>query len=361
MIVDLFDLAAGAQNLLRHAAKLGAGEKLLIVHEAEHLGWYDDEAPHAIEREARALGILTTMVQVGPPGDPINANLADAIELHDCTVFFARIGDQDRFANPRSDKTIVMSYARTAAMLSSPFGRADYRAFEELRDAMNDILLTAGDIEITCPLGTKMTGSLNEAARSIRADVSVTRFPLGVPQPICAAELSGRVAIARYLTSTGSRVYHPPILSIDGEVYADIERGRIQSFSGDPASVRRVKGHYDHVASLFGIDGDVVHSWHAGIHAGCSYDIPAQDDPDRWSNTAFSNPRLLHFHTCGSTAPGEICWMVLDATVKVDGVALWEAGRLRLDNFERTRLCTNRWNDLATLSRCASDRLGLPV
>jgi hypothetical protein len=61
------------------------------------------------------------------------------------------------------------------------------------------------------------------------------------------------------------------------------------------------------------------------------------NDPVRWSNTVFTNPRFLHFHTCGKIPPGEICWMVVDATVTIDGVALWENGRLYPERFAETK------------------------
>ncbi len=37
---------------------------------------------------------------------------------------------------------------------------------------------------------------------------------------------------------------------------------------------------------------------------------------------------LLHFHTGGNYAPGEISWNVIDPTITADGVAIWEDGRL---------------------------------
>ena len=61
-----------------------------------------------------------------------------------------------------------------------------------------------------------------------------------------------------------------------------------------------------------------------------------QPIPSRWAQTVFANPRVLHFHTCGTGPPGEICWMVIDPTVTIDGVALWENGRLHPDRFART-------------------------
>ena len=66
----------------------------------------------------------------------------------------------------------------------------------------------------------------------------------------------------------------------------------------------------------------------ARIAAAPKNDRPAADNADRWSNTVFSSPRALHFHTCGAYAPGEICWMVIDPTITLDGAPLWRAGAL---------------------------------
>ena len=83
------------------------------------------------------------------------------------------------------------------------------------------------------------------------------------------------------------------------------------------------------MAETFGIDPHVMHSWHPGIHPGCAYHAPARDNLERWAGAAFGNPRLLHFHTCGDYAPGEISLNVLDPTVTVDGVAVWDEGAFR--------------------------------
>ena len=108
-----------------------------------------------------------------------------------------------------------------------------------------------------------------------------------------------------------------------------------------------------------GIDPDAIHSWHAGIHPACAYEREAARDPNHWSNTVFTNPRFLHVHTCGAYPPGEICWMVLDHTVKVDGVALWETGRLRTDTFDSIATCVDKWPVLNALFANPSDRIGI--
>jgi len=103
-----------------------------------------------------------------------------------------------------------------------------------------------------------------------------------------------------------------------------------------------------------------VHSWHAGIHPGATFAETAADDPDRWSNSVFTNPRFLHIHTCGAYAPGEICWMVLDPTVSVDGRNLWQNGRLKADAFQPLRDHVEEWPVLAGMLANPSDDIGVP-
>ena len=94
-----------------------------------------------------------------------------------------------------------------------------------------------------------------------------------------------------------------------------------------------------------------MHSWHAGIHPGTEYDKIIDNDPDQWSNSIFGSPRYLHFHTCGELPPGEICWMILNPTVKVDSKALWENGSLKVKQFDTTKVCLEKWPELFHLYR----------
>ena len=90
-----------------------------------------------------------------------------------------------------------------------------------------------------------------------------------------------------------------------------------------------------------------------------AYDSTADADPMRWSGTAFPHPRLLHFHTCGSGPPGEISWMILDPTVVIDGVALWEHGRLHPERFERSRQVLNQFPALKAAFAAPAGPVGL--
>jgi hypothetical protein len=123
--------------------------------------------------------------------------------------------------------------------------------------------------------------------------------------------------------------YEPYAVEYEGRLFANFANGRIAGFTGDATAVKAAEAHYRFVADRYGIDRDFVHSWHAGIHPGCEFLRTASGNFQRWSGAAFGNPRLLHFHTCGAYAPGEISWNVVDPTILVDGIAVWKDGVLR--------------------------------
>ena len=340
----------------------------MILHEDPALGWYDRAAPLRVARVARDLGARVEVRQTGGPDngllDPGEARPStDAQDLralidedYDCCIFFARIGDQLRF--DRAEGKRVVCYVASIDSLASDYCRVDYEAMADLKTATDALLLSAGAITISCALGTDLRGATRDRAAEAQ-DVTVLRFPVGVHVPIDASSFSGDVRLARWLTPTGSRVYDPAWVELNAPVTAKVEAGRIAGYAGDPRDVDRVERHYDQVARQFSIDRDVIHSWHAGIHPGCRFVGAASDNPDRWSNTVFTNPRFVHFHTCGSYAPGEICWMVLDPTICLDGVALWENGVLKPERFTPTRRCLDRWPSLQTLFAAGNGELGL--
>lgn len=339
----------GAQNLLINCANLKAGERLLIISERPDLGWYDGKTAEFIMSVARAMEVDVALIEVGRPENIRCANLAKMINSHDCTIFFSRIGDQDRFFHPKEGTRSVMCYIRDMDMLASSFGTTRYCAVRDLKNAIDDIFLSAKKIEIKCPLGTSLMANINPSILKTTSDVGVRRFPLGVATPVSASDFSGTLALDRYLAPTGSRVYDPPYVKLDAPVLAEIKMGRIIDFSGPTQIVKIVKEHYSRVAGEFDIDAAVVHSWHAGIHPGCNYQIPESDDPDRWSNTVFSDPKYVHFHTCGAYAPGEISCTIPDHTIKINGITLWNAGKLLPHVFEQAKDCLNNWPELHDL------------
>lgn len=320
---------AGAYNLLVDCAGMRPGEALLVLHEDPSLGYYGPGLAEAVLEAAAELGLRATArsIPFDPDIEAPPAELRRAMLEADRTLFLARMGDQLRFNAELAAVRPIVCYALDRAMLGSPFGRTPYRAMVDLKALVDASLARASTIRVTCPLGTDFSGP-GVAFPAAGGDVSVARFPMSVFTPAPAAACRGRVAQAGFLVGTGSRYYQPYGAALRDVLFIDFDGNRITGFEGDPADVETARRHYDFVAGRFGIMRDFVHSWHAGIHPGCAFAGFAGESLERWSGAAFGNPRLLHFHTCGAYAPGEICWNVVDPTIRVDGVELWDNGRL---------------------------------
>ena len=95
------DVYLGVKNLLTNCARVKAGDKLLIVSEQESLGWYRDDAAESVRSVAISLGISAKIVEVDAPGNQKSTEVETMISNYDCTIFFARIGDQNRFEKRR--------------------------------------------------------------------------------------------------------------------------------------------------------------------------------------------------------------------------------------------------------------------
>lgn len=323
------DIMAGVENMLIRCGGLRGGDRVLVVHEPAGGGYYCPEIADAVAGAARGLGLKVATRAVPFTADPpaIDGALLGQMQAADLTVFLARLGDQVRFGALPGDQRALVSYAIDTSALGTAFCRLDHGSMCALRDALDAALMAAGEVVITCPAGTEMRGGIASDGPAPE-DTRTIRFPRLVNTPMPAQGFSGRVALRGFVVGTGSRHYVPYACRIDGTLFALIDGNRITGFDGDAADVRRIEAHYARVAAQFGIEERFVHSWHAGIHPGCAFTGPASASFERWTGSAFGNPRLLHFHTCGAYAPGEISLNILDATVAADGVALWEAGRL---------------------------------
>lgn len=324
-------MSVGARNLLRNCAGLGTGQRLLILREPFGLGYYGDTLVDDIAAEALALGLVTQIAEVpflADVTDP-DAQTEALMTGADCTLFLARMGDQIRFRPALHAVSAVVCYALDSQMLASSFGTVNYTSSLALKQAIDQALARAAHIRVTCPLGTDFQGRQNGLAEA--GDVNIRRFPMSVHTPTPAAGFSGRVAQAGFLVGTGSNYYDPYACGLEDILYVEFAGNRITGFSGTAADVKSARAHYAQVAARFGIDRHFVHSWHVGIHPGCAFPDPALACFKRWTGGAFGNPRLLHFHTCGAYAPGEISLNVLDPTVLLDGVAVWENGVLHPD------------------------------
>lgn len=350
----------GAMALLRDCVGGKMGERLLIVSETGQSGFYDENATKQAAAAGRALGMIVYEMQSQSffKDDIEKTALLDSLVGFDHVVFFSRVGDQIRFSNNLNIPSSTMCYTLDREALNSNFGTACYHGMQEIKLALDTAITTAKHIEVTCPRGTKFTGCPDWGVDE-PLDVCLKRFPLSVQQPVAAKGFTGRIALSRFLVGTGSRHYEPYYLPLPNDVFAIVEHGRIKKFEGAAQDVESVEQHYDHVSKIFSIDPWCVDSWHAGIHPGCHFDDNAEADILRWSGTAFGNPRILHFHTCGEYAPGEISWNILDPTVTIDGVAVWEAGKLHPERVQGGQEILQRHPDLAKLFENPSTQIGL--
>ena len=361
MIVDRKALRRGALNLLQGCAGATAGETLLILHEDPTLGYFGEGLADTIAWTAKDIGLSVQQIRV-PFVERVEAipqELAARLGDVDQALFLARLGDQIRFHSmPRGLRPIV-SYALDTEMLASPFGTAQYQVFVELKAAFNALFAAAGSIRVSCRLGTDLVGRVQPSSASRSADVSIKRFPLSVFAPLAASGFAGRVSVSRFLLGTGSQYYKPYARPLEQPVFAHVEGTRIAGWEGLDRDVSCARAHYDFVADHLGVDRDYVHSWHAGIHPGCCYPLPAHRNYERWSGGAFGNPRLLHFHTCGAYAPGEICWNVVDPTIEVDGREIWKDGRIIIDHVPAVCRIVQSFPDIASLFSTPSRQIGL--
>jgi hypothetical protein len=349
----------GAENLLLNCAAALPGERLLIAYEPSEYGYFDDDSVDCVARTARALGLSVDTLDVGfdPDHPHLSPDLLARFQAADIILFLARLGDQLRFSDMPQGKRIVVSFALSTDLLGSGFGTAHHDAFLQVKSQINGVLAAAHRVRITCPAGTDVTGRpLMDLSPG--GDTSILRFPMSVFTPVPAHSFSGRVAMG-FLTGTGSHYYDDYNLEFDRPVHALMRDGRLTGFDGAPRDVARANAQYDRVSRALNIDRNLVHSWHAGIHPGCGYHWDIHDNFERWGGAAFGNPRILHFHTCGAYAPGEISWNVIDPTIEIDGVTYWENGVFHADRLPKGPEILDRYPCAAALFAAPDPAIGL--
>ncbi|MCC6008523.1 MAG: hypothetical protein JJU40_12690 [Rhodobacteraceae bacterium] len=350
---------AGARNLLVGCARLAPGQRLLIATEDTDPAFYEPELGPAIAAEAEALGLSVTMIEL--PFSPITAevpsNLAAQMAAAEATLFLARLGDQMRFSQALAAHNPVVCYALDREMLASDFGRADHAGLVALKSCIDTAFARARNIRVTCPLGTDFAGP---GARfpDTMGDVSIRRFPMSVFTPVPAGGFAGHVVQEGFLVGTGASYYVPYAIALDGPIRLHFRDTQLLHIEGAPGDVAAAQAHYRHVAQVTGAARDHFHSWHAGMHPGCDWKVPAATGFERWSGGAFGNPRVLHFHTCGTVAPGEISLNMLDATVTLDDVAVWDAGVLHPERIAGGPDILERFPDLAALFKAPAQGVG---
>ena len=338
--------------------------KVLVAYEDASLGWYDAELKDQVVAYCReVLSADVEPVEVGLPANTPSVPLEEKLQekKFDWIIFLARLGDQGRFDEDRDGPRKLMVYTRRFSQLASTFGTVPQSAMITLKKVVDALIAKAATITITCPHGTKLIGKPNpkvsqtnetkdgQTLDGASKDVTVVRFPAAVSTPVSAKTFSGQVVLRQGLTATGSKVYEPPNLPIAAQVVAHVTSGRIDCFDGAEEVAQAVRAHYEKVASLFGIEPMIVNSWHQGLHPGTDTSPMPEEDLSLWSETLFTSPQYLHFHTCGAYPPGEISWMVESPTVELDGRNLYENGHIQVEAFEAFRPCLDQHPELRAL------------
>ena len=350
----------GAKNMLVNCAKARCGERVLIAYEPAEYGYFDADVLKTVVHMANDLGLIVKTVNVGfdPHATRLPPALRSQMDRADVVIFLARLGDQLRFCDMPKDKRIVVSFALDSGLLGSGFGTTSHGAMVALKDLITVTLAGARRAQVTCPNGTDVVGTPDMPLTGV-GDTTVLRFPMSVFKPVPAHSFSGRVALCGFLTGTGSQYYDDYTMEFDGRVLAHLDKGRLIGFEGSARDVAAANAHYDRIAVDLGIDRNCVHSWHAGIHPGCGYLKDARDNYERWSGSAFGNPRILHFHTCGTYAPGEISWNVLDPTILIDGVPVWESGVFHPARLVGGQAVLDQYPDAASIFARPDSHVGL--
>ena len=176
-------LSKAAHNLLIECARLKQSDTLLIVREKESLGWYKNDISDFILKYAQERGIHASLVEVGSPEINQDQNFYEKINKYSCVIFFARLGDQNRFEKKGFSTKRVMSYVRDCGSLASIFGTLDYNLNVLVKNAIDRLIENSNVIKINCPLGTNLIGEITQD-NSETEEVSVLRFPILVPKPI---------------------------------------------------------------------------------------------------------------------------------------------------------------------------------
>ena len=349
----------GAYNLLVNCGQACAGERLLLCYEQESLDFYDRAIVEDVCACAQEIGleVMPYVLDFDPVIDTVPAQLAAAIAAADLTVFLARLADQMRFGRFKSDQRTILSYALNSASLASPFGTVHYKASLALKQVIDTAVFGASEVVVTCKVGTYFKGKISASPDG--GDVNLRRFPMLVNTPAPASGFAGRIALPGFLVGTGSKYYHPFGVTFDAPLFAVFEGNTLLGFEGQKSDEDKANQHLDMVAGRFEIDRNFVHSWHLGIHPKCYFDGVAVDQFESWSGSAFGNPRLLHVHTCGAYAPGEVCWNVVDPTLVADGVTIWEDGVLLPERVPGGREVLAEYDDLRQAFLTPDRRIGI--
>jgi hypothetical protein len=344
-IARLKDWIAAADNLLVNCAEIGKGKDVLFVNERGK--GVDPEIVAFLEERARQHGAAVRSLWPARAESPeaIPADVMAAIEGAEITIFNHQIGPLLRLRPAKGRGVRVLNYAATKPVLESEFARIPHGLWVEAMALLTARLARAKSWRVTCPLGTDIGGAMPETRQATgdpATGFSLRSFPMDTHQPVPSPRASGRIAL-RWLVTSATHDLGTEGITLESPVLATVEEGVITKWEGDAQAVEHAKSFLAELGRRYGKEPFIVNSWHAGTNPQACVAFGPEQSLEQWMLLAHGNPRVLHFHLVGKQIPGEISATVLDATVRYDGEALWEKGRLRVFEGAEYRALAERW------------------
>lgn len=326
-------IESGAINLLKNCAAVKKGDFIVIVGEFGPDPFFEPELCDVVAEVASKMDCTSEIVMVAPmaAGDDFPGHLAMAMEKADVTIFFSRLGDQQRFSDLPGTGKKIMTYTLTREHLGASFGRADYHIGREIQQKLLNTLINTKSYQIKAPCGTNLSSDIGLSDNFLKdtqvtTDFSVDLFPEMIFPPITCHNLQGKLVFRHFLLSTSTRIYENSALRINSDVIATVVNSRIVTFEGAPEEIKTIENHLKRAAAITGGDPYVINSWHTGINPHTFFNGDPYGNLEHWGTVAFGSPRYTHIH-CAGKDPGDICIQVFDATITCDNQVLWDQGQ----------------------------------
>ena len=327
------NIESGAINLLKNCAAVDKGDRIVIVGESDPEPFFEVELCAVVAQVAQKMGCTTEIIMTPPMTleDEFPKSLASAMETADVTIFFSRLGDQQRFTPMPGKGKKIMTYAVTRDHLGALFGRADYHIGRKIQQQLLKTLVSTKSYQIKAPCGTNLVSTLDPSEDFLKAAQTITNFsvdlfPEMIFPPVNCPNLQGRLVFRHFLLSTSTRIYDNSALKINSDVVATVENSKMIAFEGAPEEVKTIKNQLQRAAAITGGDPYIINSWHTGINPNTFYKGDPYANLEQWGTVAFGSPRYTHIHCAGSD-PGDVCLQVFDATITCDDQVIWDKGQ----------------------------------
>lgn len=323
------NLSKGIENLLHNCVRINAEQKLLLVGEVGESSYYDDDLCVAVNEVAENYGAKTSVIYETPRTNAAEMSAALRQEMHvaDVIILFSRLGDQTRFIESPGRGRKIMCYTLTKAHLGASFATIDHRKMTRMLDLLESCIRTSSNYRIQTSEGTDLIGDLIVDRRNaISKKFTVELFPVMIFAPIVCRNVSGKLTVSNFVTSTSTRAYDQSALMLDSAVSVLVEDSKITGFDGDTETVNQLDLQLKRAAKLSGGNPYALNSWHTGINPGTFFACDPFDNLERWGTVAYGSPRYTHIHGAGNH-PGDVAYNLMDATIWFDDELFWEDGR----------------------------------